>query len=177
MRRTRLITPALVLALAAAATAAAASKDPRKLVLQRSDVPAGAKLIASLSGSRAAVSGLDVSARTRAALVRSRHYAASYSIPPATGFDHGVSSYVYVLGSTARAQRTYAALAKPTKGVKVRRAPRLGDQQMLGVQRGGATYLVRRGAVIWMVAVFRLKGAVSTREALGYARKEQARVE
>ncbi len=174
---------AIAVASVVPATVVAASgggrEDPRLLVLARSDLPAGAKLIPKRAGAAAAIAGLLVAASERAALARaSRHYQAAYHLP---GRD--VFSAAFVFGSDTTARIVFAKQARSLPDVYRRvQVPKLGDAQITTYTVADAyehRFIVRRGAVIWQLDILDWRASPRpnlTAAATALARKQQGRV-
>jgi hypothetical protein len=117
-------------ALAAGAAAATAAKDARQLVLQQSDLPAGA---------RATVKGGDA-----------RGFGVTYAYRSG-GKPNEISAAALVLPSRAAARAAFADLTGDIGSYVTRiRLPRYGDEQVSTFHSaGGSQLIVRRGAVVW----------------------------
>jgi len=173
--------PVLAVALcvsgARAAELAATPKDPRELVLARSDLPAGAKPVANETGAAAALGFIYVQS-AKALFKPSRHYAIEYRLPT-----RQVYSAAFVFGSPAVANAALTALSRALDVTNRRvRLPRLGDAQVTTYVIADALqhrFMVRRGNVVWRLDVVDWDAesrANSRAEAFALARKQQARV-
>ena len=169
---------------ALAATAAAATVRPQAMVLQKSDVPAGSRLIGPrLTGAKAALEGLPravLDPAARELLTRSARYQVGWRLPGRTE----VASSAYVLGSADDARAAFTALATGPINMPFRQitGPRLGQEQWLGSLRAGGrnTLLIARtGRVIWSVSVIALTSrppATVSQQTISLARKQRARI-
>jgi hypothetical protein len=164
----RVVAFATLAALAGASAALAGS--PQSLLLQKSDVPAGAKkLPLKLGKSGTFEIGKGEHVRLAAAL---------YS----TGTKY-IGTAAGVFGSSSAATRGFARFKKPTGSYTNVKVSGLGDQQralgLFGSRVSSVVVLVRKGAVIWETAYSVLgktgRSAVVS-AALSYARKQKARV-
>jgi hypothetical protein len=157
------------LAALAVATAALAA-NPQALILQKSDVPAGAKkqpLKLGKSGT------FDIGNGERVKLAAALYISRTKYIGTAAG----------VFNSANAATRAYARLKTPTGSYTNVKVSGLGDQQralgLFGSQVSSVVVLVRKGPVIWETAysaVGKAKRAAVISAALSYARKQKARV-
>ncbi len=163
---------------AAAAWRSAGGRDPQRLVLTRSDLPAGAKPVARWSGAGAALAELLVDGRGRALARASRHYQAAYRLP-----SEDVRSAAFVFESKRTARALFARLARSLPSVyRPVRASTLGDEQVVTYAIADAfehRFIVRRGDVLWQLDV--LDWRVAARErltsaALALARRQAARI-
>jgi hypothetical protein len=179
MRSRSSLVLAAVAAVAAASSALAAggALSPGRLILQRSDVPAGARRIniANVSGT------VNISGATRASL-----RAVAYRFRNGARAEYvGSVAAVFSTAGAARRAFTKARTQAAQLGVGSRlRLPSLGDEQFaLGYlgNRGASSVVVavRQNRVIWETAVSNapaLSRARAIAETLKYARKQKARV-
>ena len=170
----------LVVAVAAglAAAAGAAGQDPKRLVLARSDLPAGAVVVARETGPAAALASILVDARGRALFRSSHHYQAGYRVGAKDVF-----SAAFVFRSAAQARGAFTRAAGSLPGVYHQiTLPRLGDAQLTTFTIADAyehRFVVRRGPVVWQLDVLDWSAgprARFTAEAAALARKQAARV-
>ncbi len=178
-RSTRLLCGAVVIlaAIFAAAQAwSAEGRDPTTLVLTRSDLPVGTRVVARRAGARPTLPG------TQGATARfkpSRHYEVTYRAPT-----KDVYSGAFVFRSAALARTAFVKLSHSLAAFHrpVRVLPRLGDaQRTTYVVADGLEhqFIVRRGSVVWELDVVDWNArsrARSRAEALALARSQQARV-
>jgi hypothetical protein len=174
----------VVAALAAAGLAVAATVRPQAMVLQKSDVPAGSRVVGPrLTGAKAALEGLPraiIDPAARRAMTRSAHYQVGWRLRNKTE----VASSAYVLASAAAAHSAFKALAAGPINMPFRRikGAKLGQEQWLGTLRAGGRNVVliaRTGRVIWSVSTILTGGratATLPRETIALARKQRARV-
>ncbi len=169
----------LVLSLACLAAAAqawsAGGRDPRALVLARSDVPTGAKVLSRQAGRMPTLPGTQ---GARAYFKASRYYEATYRL-----LTKDVYSGAFVFASRTAARAGFAKLSRSLEAFhRPLTVPRLGDAQVTTyVVADGLEYqfIVRRGAVVWELDVVDWNAASRARsrsEALALARKQQTRV-
>lgn len=165
MRRVLVLGTAAALAVAATALAA----NPQALILQKSDVPAGAKKQPLKLGKSGTFNINGQHVKLAAALYISR----TKYIGTAAG----------VFSSASAATRGYARLKTPTGSYTNVKVSGLGDQQralgLFGSQVNSVVVLVRKGPVIWETAysaVGKAKRSAVISAALAYARKQKARV-
>ncbi len=152
--------------------------DPRRLVLARSDLPAGAKPDAKATGAAPAVSAVLVDASGRALFRGARHYQAGYHLPA-----RDVLSAAFVFESPAAARTAFAKLVHSLPDVYRRlKLPRLGDAQVTTYVIADAyehRFVVRRGSVVWQLDVLDWSAAPRSKltvAATALARKQRARV-
>jgi hypothetical protein len=169
---------AAVCVIGAAPPAHAGQRDPRQLVLARSDLAAGARPVARSTGAGAAVSSLLVDAAGKALVRASRHYPAAYHLP---GRD--VASAAFVFRSEPVARAAFASLTRSLPAVYRRlRLPRLGDAQITAFVVADAyehRFVVRRGSVVWQLDVLDWSAAPRARltaAAVALAHRQEARV-
>ena len=161
-----------------------ATGGARQLVLQPTDVGAGAKPDASETGTAVAVRDLGsiLPAPAKALLPRSDHYQRAYRLK-----SEEVVSSAFVFGSAATARTVYAAIAKRFGRYYHRKAAavRLGDSQVAGYVVANALQdlvFARKGAVVWSVSVLDYRGATPAEQSRAFARMlvraqaQQARV-
>jgi hypothetical protein len=172
----RAVTIALALAAVTAVAQAsdAGGRDPRALVLARSDLPAGAKAIAR----QAPAPILPGTHGAAAFFKRSRHYEATYRLP-----GKEVYSGAFVFASQTAARAGFAKLSRSLETYhRPVRMPRLGDAQLTTyVVADGLEhqFIVRRGSIVWELDIVDWNAAsraTSRAQALTLARKQQARV-
>jgi hypothetical protein len=169
----------IVLALfVAAPVLGAEGRDPRQLVLARSDLPAGAKIVAKKTGAAPAVTSVLVDSSGRALVRASHHYQVAYHLPA-----KDVVSAAFVFGSRAAARLAFTKLSRSLPDVyRRRKAPRLGDTQLVAYVIADAyehRFIVRRGNVVWQLDILDWSAAPRTRltaAAYALARKQQARI-
>jgi hypothetical protein len=177
-RLVRFFAVAGVSLLAVAAAADAAQKDPRQLVLARSDLPTGAKPVAKSTGPGAAISSVLVDAAGRTLLRESRHYQSAYHLPA-----KDISSAAFVFRSVPAARTAFARLSRSLPDVyRHLTLRRLGDAQVTAYVVADAyehRFVVRRGSVVWQLDVLDWSGGPRnelTVAAVMLARKQQARI-
>ena len=163
--------------ISATALGAAAAQSPSKLVLQRSDLPAGA--------TRATLKGLRGATLAVPAVGRVQPYGVSYHFRR-SGRKEAVGSVAFVF-STVKAAKTSLARARrqSAAGMFARfNTPRLGDEQwtvgLFQREASATVFVVRKGKVIWETSVSTAPGrsrAAAIAEGLKYARKQRARVD
>ncbi len=166
----------MLAALAAAVQAwGAGGSDPRKLVLARSDLPVGAKVIAERSGATPTLPGTH---GAQAFFKVSRHFEATYRLPT-----KDVYSGAFVFASQASARSGFAKLSRSLEaGHRPATMPRLGDAQLTTyVVADGLEhqFIVRRRNVVWELDVVdwnAVSRGKSRAAAFALARKQQARV-
>jgi hypothetical protein len=153
-----------------------AGRDPRELVLARSDLPAGTAVVPRQSGGPPALRW--ISASVKPSFAASRHYQAAFRLP---GKD--VYSAAFVFDSPAAAGSAFARLSRSLPGVYRRlKLPRLGDGQLTAyVVADGLEhrFVVRRRNVVWQLDVVDWNAASRVRSkvaALALARAQQIRV-
>jgi hypothetical protein len=144
----------VVAVLAASASGAGAAKDPRTLVLQRSEFPAKTRLTA------AAYPSVDKSLAAAGFKARSADYLAE--IPRGKTGTLFVGGRVIVLASAAEASRLFAQfkrdLALDLKLARTVQLASFGDEQSAFFQTNGGSgargdIRVRTGAVVWRVEI------------------------
>ena len=155
----------------------ASSASPSKLVLQRSDLPAGA--------TRTTLKGLRGATLAVPAVGRVQPYGVSYHFRR-SGRKEAVGSVAFVF-STVKAAKTSLARARrhSAAGMFARfNTPRLGDEQwtvgLFQREASATVFVVRKGKVIWETSVSTAPGrsrAAAIAEGLKYARKQRARVD
>jgi hypothetical protein len=155
---------------AAIAASAALAASPQSLILQKSDVPAGAKKLPLRLGKSGTFDIPKVGhVRVAAALYSTR----TQYIGTAAG----------VFGGSGAATRAFARIEKvPGKYTSVK-VSGLGDEQralgLFGSSVSSVVVVVRKGAVVWETAYSVLgkhrRSAVIS-DALSYARKQKTRV-
>jgi hypothetical protein len=154
------------------------------MVLRKSDVPAGSRLVGPrLTGARAALQGLPRAVLDPAArdlLTRSARYQVGWRLPNRTE----VASSAYVLGSADDAHTAFTALATGPINMPFAQiaGPKLGQEQWLGRVRAGGrntVLIARTGRVIWSVSAIALTSrapSVVTQQTIALARKQRARI-
>ena len=164
----KLLVVATVAAVIGASAALAAS--PQSLILQKSDVPAGAKKLPLRLG-KSGTFDIPKVGRVRVA-------AALYSI----GTKY-IGTAAGVFGSSSAAMRAFAHFRTPSGSYTNVHVSGLGDQQRaLGYFKpsvSSVVVLVRKGAVVWETAystVGKSRRSAVVAGALSYARKQKARV-
>ena len=181
-RSPSLIVPLLALVMASAALAAVTTPDPKKLVLRRSDVPAGLRLLYAAARPK---SSADIQPPPN-----SRAWIVGYAktTPPLTV----VASSAYVFTSTSAARTGFARMLTEFANGGVRlygsrlktlAVPRLGDEGRgwtlacdgthCPVGSTQAFLLVRKGGIAWGLEVLRAAARqVVVGELLTLARKQ-----
>ena len=159
---------AMLAALAGASAALAA--NPQELLLQKSDVPAGAKKLPLKLGKNGT---FDIGKGEHVRLAAALYSTGTKYIGTAAG----------VFGSSSAAKRAFARFRTPTGTYTNVKVSGLGDQQRaLGLFKSGVSsivVLVRKGPVVWETAysvVGKTPRSTVTSSALSYARKQKARV-
>jgi hypothetical protein len=155
---------------AAIGASAAFAASPQSLILQKSDVPAGAKKLPLKLGKSGT---FDIPKVGRVRVAAALYSAGTRYIGTAAG----------VFGSSSAATRAFARVQKvPGKYTNVK-VSGLGDQQRaLGVftsRVSSVVVVVRKGAVVWETAysvVGKKRRSAVISDALSYARKQKARV-
>ena len=165
--------------LAGAALAAEAARDPLRLVLQRVDMPAGAKWT---NGRMPASFARGLAAQG----LRGRAAFHSTQIPLGTARYKAVDGLVVVVADAAQGRRAFRLFREDLapRAQDTVRLPSYGDQQLATVTTRPtvkAEVLVRKGAVVWQLEVATGGTAVMTRaQALGelkkYATKQKRRI-
>ena len=150
--------------------AAALGANPQALILQKSDVPAGAKkqpLKLGKSGT------FDIGNGEHVKLAAALYISRTKYIGTAAG----------VFNSASAARRGFARLKTPTGSYTNVKVSGFGDQQralgLFGSNVNSVVVLVRKGPVIWETAysaVGKAKRSAVISAALSYARKQKARV-
>jgi hypothetical protein len=164
----RLLVVATVAAVTGASAALAAS--PRSLLLQKSDVPAGAKKMPLNLGKSGT---FDIPKVGHVRVAAALYSAGTKYIGTAAG----------VFGSSGAATRAFARVDKVPGKYTNLKVSGLGDQQrafgLFGARLSSVVVVVRKGNVVWETAYSVLgkksRSAV-TSEAMSYARKQKARV-
>jgi hypothetical protein len=163
--------------LCASALASPAAENPRRLVLQPSDMPAGAK--------RSALTGLKGSTVDVPEVGHVRPYGVAYRFRRGRSAE-SVGSVAFVFSSVGAAKTALARARRENSSgtFTTFRVARLGDQQWtIGLfhrQASAAVFVVRSDEVIWETAVSDAPGlsrSVAISEGLKYARKQRARVD
>jgi len=159
------------------ALGAASAPSPSMLVLQRSDLPAGA--------TRTTLKGLRGATLAVPAVGRVRPYGVLFQFRR-SGRREAVGSVAFVF-STAKAAKTSLARARRQSAAATFtrfNAPRLGDEQwtvgLFQREASAAVFVVRKGKVIWETSVSTAPGLsrpAAIAEGLKYARKQRARVQ
>ena len=167
-----------VAAIVAAAASASGRDDPKRLVLARADLPAGAVLVEKDTGPAAALASILVDAPGRTLFRSSHHYQAGYRVGAKDVF-----SAAFVFRSVAQARSAFTRAADSLPGVyRQVTLPRLGDAQVTTFTIADAyehRFVVRRGRVVWQLDVLDWSAgprARFTAEAAALARKQRARV-
>jgi hypothetical protein len=172
MRATILTAVLAGVLLVTSALAASTAKDPKNLILQRSDLPSGArKLPFSISKS---------GTLTVPKVGKVRHAEALYRA--GTRF---IGTVAFVFASSSAARQAFTRTAGKSSGTfKTLHVAKLGDQQIArGVfSRGVSSVIiaVRDDEVVWETAVSFVPGlsqAKSTAQTMALARKQNARVD
>ena len=165
-------------AVAGAALAAASAKDPLRLVLQRSDMPAGARW----TGSR-----MPASFTRQLATVGARGEGALHSteIPLAPVKAKNVAGLVVVVANATQGKRVFRMFKKDLTPSphEIVRLPSYGDEQVATVTRDvvKGALLVHQGAVVWLLDVATSGTLVMSKtqtlsELKKYAAKQKRRV-
>ncbi len=163
--------------LCASAFGAAAATDPKRLVLQLSDVPRGA--------TRTVLTGLKGATVSVPTVGRVRPYGVNYKFRRGSRVE-SVGSVAFVFSSEAAAKTALARARRGNSSMTFSRfsVPRLGDEQWtIGLfhrQASVAVFVVRSDEVIWETAVSDAPGlsrSTAISEGLKYARKQRARVD
>ena len=166
----------LVLALTATAAAVTSAADPSRLVLAKSDFPAGARHDAiSMEGNYTkalAAQGIKAKATGYSVLLDGKTN------------DETVNGSVTTTGSSSQAKKLFNLIkADPDYGPKpgsIVRLPAYGDDQWATYDKKNskAGMYVRKGSVVWQLEVdLNLKTKAQTLAALqGYAAKQKRRV-
>src|SRR5215210_2394151 len=160
----------------ATALGASSAQNPSRLVLQRSDLPAGATRT-TLKGVRGATLAVP-------AVGSVRPYGVSYHFRR-SGRQEAVGSVAFVFSTVKAAKTSLARARRQSAAATFTRfnAPRLGTEQwtvgLFQQQASAAVFVVRKGNVIWETSVSDAPGlarAAAIAEGLKYARKQRARV-
>jgi hypothetical protein len=164
----RLVAVATLAALVAASAALAAS--PQSLILQKSDMPRGAKKLPLNLGKNGT---FNIPKAGHVRVAAALYYAAKQYVGTAAG----------LFDSSSAATRAYARIGKLPATYEKVDLPSLGDKQRavgtFSSRVSSVVVLVQKGPVIWetayTVAGKKRRSAVIS-SALSYARKQKARV-
>ena len=175
-KRVPFLVVATAAVLCASALGATAGSNPRRLVLQPSDLPRGA--------TRTPLTGLKGATVSVPTIGHVRPFGVAYKFRRG-GSAETVGSVAFVFAGERAAKTAYARAKRNSSSTTFTRfsAPRLGDQQwtagLFHRQASAVLLVVRSDEVIWETVVSDAPGlsrSTAIAEALKYARKQRARV-